>query len=70
MKVEATLIQKMSTLHEGVGTGKRGFVSEWNAWKRLFAPEYRERTLIGVLVMVFQREFSAGFVLFSILLLT
>jgi hypothetical protein len=30
--------------------------SEWGAWSRLFSRPYRERTLIGVMIMVFQRK--------------
>ncbi|KAF8626943.1 hypothetical protein AX15_004621 [Amanita polypyramis BW_CC] len=55
MKVEAALVQRMDLLHERGLSVKRGFLSEWNAWKRLFEPGYRERTWIGVLVMVFQQ---------------
>ena len=61
MKVEAVLVQRMNLISEtgttnGGMTGKSGFQSEWATWKRLFSRAYRERTLIGVMVMVFQRE--------------
>jgi len=34
-----------------------GLREEWKAWKKLFSERYRDRTWIGVLVMVFQRLF-------------
>ncbi|KIM36896.1 hypothetical protein M413DRAFT_281953 [Hebeloma cylindrosporum] len=33
----------------------RGFKAEWKAWKKLFSERYRDRTWIGVLIMVFQQ---------------
>src|SRR6266478_221798 len=56
MKVEATLIQRLNFLHDTESDSKPGLKSEWRTWKRLFSAKYRERTLIGVLVMVFQRK--------------
>jgi len=50
------LISDTDTNGNGGMTGKPGFQSEWATWKRLFSRAYRERTLIGVMVMVFQRE--------------
>ena len=35
-----------------------GFRTEWKAWKKLFSKRYRDRTWIGVLIMVFQRAFA------------
>ena len=32
-----------------------GLGAEWRAWKKLFHERYRDRTAIGVLIMVFQR---------------
>ena len=65
MKVEAILVQPMSLISDagtnGGMTGKLGFQSEWATWKRLFSRAYRERTLIGVMVMVFQRELVLSF---------
>jgi len=61
MKIEAVLVQRMTLIsdtdtHGNVGvTGKQGFQSEWATWKRLFSRAYRERTLIGVMVMAFQQ---------------
>ncbi|KAK2464442.1 hypothetical protein APHAL10511_003590 [Amanita phalloides] len=67
MKVEAALVQRLNLLlHDpdtdgddassgGRTNGKLAFRSEWGAWKRLFSRGYRERTLIGVLIMAFQQ---------------
>lgn len=56
MRVEASLIQRLNFLHDAdTDTNKSGLMSEWKAWKRLFSPKYRERTLIGVLIMFFQQ---------------
>ena len=58
MKVEAVLVQRMNLISEtgttnGGMTGKSGFQSEWaTSGKRLFSRAYRERTLIGVMVIV------------------
>jgi len=51
MRVETELI------HRSVGNklDKPGFKAEWKAWKKLFNKKYRDRTMIGVLIMVFQR---------------
>ncbi|KAM6502998.1 General substrate transporter [Amanita muscaria] len=56
MKVEASLVQRLNFLHDAdTDTNKSGLMSEWKAWNRLFSPKYRERTLIGVLIMFFQQ---------------
>ncbi|KXN87074.1 putative glucose transporter rco-3 [Leucoagaricus sp. SymC.cos] len=51
MKVEATLIHQM----DGGRASKTGWVGEMKTWERLFSPRYRQRTMIGVMVMVFQQ---------------
>jgi hypothetical protein len=54
MRVEAKLLeqrQKMET-----GATETGFMyTEARAWARLFEYKYIDRTLIGLLMMVFQR---------------
>lgn len=59
MKVETTLTQR--TLHGGENEGVEpnkpgGFRDEIRAWRRLFESKYRDRTMIGVFIMVFQRK--------------
>jgi hypothetical protein len=66
MKVEAALVQRLDLLRNAVDgdTGSTGgsngkpptVRSEWETWSRLFSRSYRERTLIGVMIMVFQRK--------------
>lgn len=51
MKVETELIQKTFAMDGD----KSGFKLELKAWGRLFSKEYRDRTLVGVLIMFFQR---------------
>ncbi|KDR69748.1 hypothetical protein GALMADRAFT_907602 [Galerina marginata CBS 339.88] len=61
MRVETTLIQR--TLERelelddgrGVTSDQTGLRTEWKAWKKLFEERYRDRTWIGVLIMVFQQ---------------
>ena len=55
MRVETSLIQQTT----GVSHTKNGFGTDVRAWGRLFQRKYRDRTLVGVLMMVFQRKFSA-----------
>ncbi|KAF8633067.1 hypothetical protein AX17_004685 [Amanita inopinata Kibby_2008] len=58
MRVEAALIQRLQLRHADTDADlsvKPGFRAELSTWKRLFSKEYRERTWIGVLVMVFQQ---------------
>ncbi|PFH45733.1 hypothetical protein AMATHDRAFT_71174 [Amanita thiersii Skay4041] len=58
MKVEAAVVQRSQLLHSSAivnGSSKPGLRAELDTWKRLFSPEYRDRTWIGVLVMVFQQ---------------
>ncbi|KAJ2935042.1 hypothetical protein H1R20_g2028, partial [Candolleomyces eurysporus] len=52
MRVENELIHRRFGAED---SGKEGFGSEARAWGRLFSKEYRERTWIGVLIMVFQQ---------------
>lgn len=59
MKVETALTQR--TLHGGENEGVEpnkpgGFRDEIRAWRRLFESKYRDRTMIGVFIMVFQRK--------------
>ncbi|KAF9443883.1 general substrate transporter [Macrolepiota fuliginosa MF-IS2] len=51
MKVEATLIQQTS----GRDLSKSGCIGELKSWEQLFSPRYRDRTMIGVMIMVFQQ---------------
>ena len=51
MRVETELISRSL----GNKPGKSGFKAEWKIWKKLFNKKYRDRTMIGVLIMVFQR---------------
>lgn len=57
MRVEATLIQSTS---DDVET-KDGWRKEMRGWKRLFEFKYRDRTMVGVLMMVFQRGVALSF---------
>jgi hypothetical protein len=53
MRVEATLISQAD--------GRKTDTGELGVWGRLFTKKYRARTMIGVLIMVFQREFVQFF---------
>ena len=64
MRVETTLIRRslQRELQEGqdddvadADPAKGSLKAEWKTWKRLFSYRYRDRTWIGVLIMVFQR---------------
>ena len=35
-----------------------GWDKEWRSWKRFFDWKWRDRTMVGVLIMFFQRRFS------------
>lgn len=60
MQVEAALIEQTST-NNGTNTAKAGTLqAEVYVWKRLFGPKLLRRTLIGVVMMVFQRMFHAS----------
>ena len=55
MQVEATLIEQTS-LGDSTRTAKAGTLrAELHAWRRLFGPKLLRRTLIGVVMMIFQR---------------
>jgi hypothetical protein len=59
MKVETALTQRTlngteSPQLEPYNAG--GFRAEIRAWRRLFESKYRDRTMIGVFIMVFQRK--------------
>lgn len=54
MQVETILVQRV----DGDRMTK-GVVDELRAWKRLFGRKYRDRTMVGVLIMVFQRTLSS-----------
>lgn len=51
MRVEATIIQMTSGGHTTATNSK----SKFHAWKELLQEKFRDRTLIGVLIMFFQR---------------
>ncbi|VDB84805.1 unnamed protein product [Peniophora sp. CBMAI 1063] len=53
MQVEALLIQRAHVPAETKHT--HALAIEARAWARLFNPQYRARTLVGVLIMVFQQ---------------
>jgi len=53
MQVETILVQRL----DGDRTTK-GVFDELRAWKKLFGRKYRDRTMVGVLIMVFQRTLS------------
>ena len=53
MRVETELIHR--SLGNESDNNKSEFKAEWRAWKKLFSEKYRDRTMIGLLVMVFQR---------------
>lgn len=58
MQVEAAVIAQ-STGSDAPRAHKVGsFRAELYAWRRLFSPKLRPRTLIGVLMMFFQRTSS------------
>ncbi|KAJ7288855.1 MFS monosaccharide transporter [Mycena rebaudengoi] len=52
MRVEAALIEHASASEI---SSKSGFVRELAAWGKLFRKKYRARTMVGVLMMVFQQ---------------
>ncbi|KAF8234435.1 general substrate transporter, partial [Tricholoma matsutake] len=58
MKVETRLIQQTITGGESTDTDKREpwtLRAELRGWKRLFGQKYRDRTMVGVFIMVFQQ---------------
>ena len=61
MKVETTLIQRAingqdPATEEQVKERRWDLRDEIQSWGRLFSNRYRDRTMVGILVMVFQRE--------------
>jgi hypothetical protein len=60
--VQRTLARELE-LEEPMRT-ETGFKAEWKAWKKLFSDRYRDRTWIGVLIMVFQRSLALSYYLF------
>jgi hypothetical protein len=63
MEAEAIVLQKASPI-----SGRRPLRTEALAWARLFDSRYIDRTLVGVMVMFFQREccrlFTGGVYIF------
>ena len=58
MRVETELIHRsLRTESDSDDNKKSGIKAEWKTWKTLFSKKYRDRTMIGLLVMVFQRMF-------------
>ncbi|KAI0774810.1 general substrate transporter [Trametes elegans] len=53
MQVEAALLEQTTTLDAGGKPGTLG--AELRAWRKLFSPKLRKRTLIGVTMMFFQQ---------------
>lgn len=58
MEAEAAMLQKTSPIG-----GSRPLRDEALAWARLFDRRYIDRTLVGVVVMCFQRERRRTFTL-------
>ncbi|KAL0572298.1 hypothetical protein V5O48_009664 [Marasmius crinis-equi] len=54
MRIEAAMIQRTFGMDEGVQKGS-GIHQELRAWRTLLGEAYRDRTSIGVLMMVFQQ---------------
>jgi len=52
MKVEATLIHQL----DGGPMSKTSCLGELKSWEKLFSPRFLRRTMVGVMVMVFQRK--------------
>ena len=52
MRAEALLVEKTF----GYGTKEGTFAAEARAWRQLFSGKYINRTLIGILMMFFQRK--------------
>lgn len=62
MEAEAIMLQKTSPIGSN-----RPLRDEALAWARLFDHRYIDRTLVGVVVMFFQREFSRNICLARLL---
>ena len=54
MRVEATLIQRTTETADTKGDGT--IMTELKVWTGLFGKRYRKRTMVGVLMMAFQRK--------------
>ena len=54
MQVEAALVQQSTG-----ATPKSSLHAEAHAWAGLFSKKYMDRTLIGILMMFFQRKFTS-----------
>jgi len=52
MKVEATLIHQL----DGGPMSKTGCAGELKSWEKLLSPRFLRRTMVGVMIMVFQRK--------------
>jgi len=59
MRVETRLIQQTIVDRDNNPDDLRPWSlrAELRGWKRLFDRKYRDRTMVGVLIMVFQRTF-------------
>lgn len=61
MRVEATLTERafeLDSIQSGQSIDNDGLIMrELKDYQRLFLPAYRDRTMIGILIMVFQRAF-------------
>ena len=57
MRVEAIMIQQALGTDIASSSKGSGVSQELKTWRMLLGDVYRDRTLIGVLMMVFQREF-------------
>lgn len=55
MQIEAEMVKRSASLEGSDGEMQSTFDSEIRIWNRLFSTKYVDRTLIGVLVMFFQR---------------
>ena len=55
MRTEVMLIERTT----GTSVKDVGLIAELKAWSMLFTSKYTNRTMIGVLMMFFQRELSA-----------
>lgn len=63
MRVETALIQRALVADGELDSDIQpwSIKAELRAWGRLFHHKYRDRTMVGVLIMVFQREFLSFF---------
>lgn len=64
MKVETRLVQEANVGGQIPDTYNRqpwGLKAELRGWKRLFDRKYRDRTMVGIFIMVFQRTFVLSY---------